>query len=64
MEIHSFLVKISQMTIYNPLFAIVFITVLWFLPGIFLRNLAKKRYISKKIKAQQDKISKLYPKEK
>ena len=53
-----------QMTWYNPIFMIVTIGIIWFVPGMVLRRFLKRRYESDKAKAQADKIARLYPKEK
>ena len=51
-----------QMTVYNPLFALAVITVIWFLPGILIRRIAEKRYKAHKADIQAEKIARLYPK--
>ena len=51
-----------DMTVNNPIFIFSIITVIWFIPGILVRrfNEAKKKDI--KIKAQNEYIKRLYPK--
>jgi len=46
----------------NPLFMLVVIMVIWFLPGIVVRRIAEKTYQASKAEAQAKAISKLYPK--
>ena len=46
----------------NPLFMLVVIGIIWFLPGIVVRRIAEKRYKASKKEAQAKAISKLYPK--
>ena len=52
-----------QMTFYNPIFMIVTIGIIWFLPGIVVRRFAEKRYKDAKAKTQAEKIARLYPKQ-
>ena len=56
--------KLLQMTWYNPIFMLVFIGAMWFVPGIIVRRIAEKRYKDEKARTQAMKIAKLYPKEK
>ena len=53
-----------DMTINNPIFIFVLITVIWFIPGIIVRRFKEETQISKKKKIQADAIQKLYPKSK
>ena len=57
MTTHGALNNLLQMTVYNPLFAFIAITFIWFLPGILVRRIAEKRYkatkAEKQAKAQQ-----------
>jgi len=46
----------------NPLFMLVVIMVIWFLPGIVVRRIAEKKHQASKAEAQAKAISKLYPK--
>ena len=55
--------QLLAMTWYNPLFAIVVIGALWFIPGIILRRIIEKAQMEKKKKNQSEAIKKLYPKE-
>ncbi len=55
--------QLLQMTWYNPIFIMVAIGALWFMPGIVLRRLTEEKVKKLKIKAQERKIASLYPKE-
>ena len=52
-----------EVTLNNPIFLTVLILVIWFLPGIIIRNAAEKKYLQQKKKDQDKRISRLYPKE-
>tara|TARA_B100001029_G_C14927247_1_gene375510 strand:+ start:399 stop:569 length:171 start_codon:yes stop_codon:yes gene_type:complete len=52
------------MTINNPIFIFSLITVIWFIPGIIVRNLNETKKIKKKEKNQAAAIQKLYPNQK
>jgi len=52
-----------QITWQNPIFMLVAIGALWFIPGLIIRRIAERKYIAKKQRTQQTKIAKLYPKE-
>ena len=52
---------ILNMTINNPIFILAVITVIWFLPGIFVRRFNELKQLKKKEKTQADAIKKLYP---
>ena len=51
-----------KLTWYNPVFMIVFIAVIWFLPGIIIRRVIERRLSAQKAKNQAEAIAKLYPK--
>ena len=53
-----------DMTINNPIFIFVLITVIWFIPGIIVRRYKELKQIRKKEKNQADAIQRLYPKSK
>tara|TARA_Y100001968_G_C19312128_1_gene694755 strand:- start:775 stop:954 length:180 start_codon:yes stop_codon:yes gene_type:complete len=53
-----------DMTINNPIFIFVLITVIWFIPGIIVRRFKESQQNKKKKKKQADAIEKLYPKQK
>ena len=55
---------LRNMTLNNPLFIFALITVIWFLPGIILRRITKKKAEEKIIRSQKEAISRLYPKSK
>ena len=55
---------ILDMTINNPIFIFVLITVIWFTPGILVRRFNESKRTKKKKKMQADAINKLYPKNK
>ena len=50
-----------DMTINNPIFIFALITVIWFIPGIFVRRINELKQIKKSKKRQADAINKLYP---
>ncbi len=54
--------KLLGLTWYNPIFMIVTITAIWFVPGIVVRRIAENRIKIKKAKKQEEMISRLYPK--
>ena len=54
--------QLAGLTWRNPLFMLVFFSVLWYLPGFILR---RRKYINdekNRIKKQQERIDSLYPK--
>ena len=51
-----------DMTINNPIFIFVIITVIWFIPGILVRRYNESKQRKKKEKSQADAIQKLFPK--
>ena len=53
---------IAEMTWKNPLFMLVFFSVIWFIPGILLRRVSKAKYEKKKAQKQLERIQSLYPK--
>ena len=55
---------LADMTINNPIFIFVIITMIWFLPGLVLRRIAENKFKKNKAKKQAHAISKLYPKQK
>ena len=65
-NIYFLLVKdtLLEMTVNNPIFIFVLITVIWFIPGILVRKFNEKRLVKKKEKNQSEAIKKLYPKDK
>ena len=50
------------LTWYNPIFMMVAIGAIWFIPGLVVRRIAETRYIDAKAKKQAKAIEKLYPK--
>ena len=55
---------LSNMTIGNPIFMIVFFGVIWYLPGIIIRRRSEKVNKKRKLEAQRKQIQALYPKDK
>ena len=55
---------LADMTINNPIFIFAVITVIWFIPGIIVREIKETKQMNKKKKTQADAIQKLYPKSK
>ena len=53
-----------DMTVNNPIFIFVVITVIWFIPGIIVRRYNEIKKVKKKERIQADAIQKLYPKPK
>ncbi len=51
-----------SLTWYNPLFMMVVIGAIWFIPGIVVRRMAEKKFKSVKAQTQARKIASLYPK--
>ena len=51
------------MTLNNPIFMLVLIGTIWFVPGIIVRRIAEERFNKKKADDQAKAIAKLYPKE-
>ncbi len=54
--------QLLRLTWYNPIFMIVFIGSLWFIPGIIVRRIAEKKFKDSQAAIQAKKIAKLYPK--
>ncbi len=54
---------LADITWRNPIFMLVLFGVVWYLPGLILRRVTEAKKIENKKKLQQDKISRLYPKE-
>tara|TARA_Y100001978_G_C23455509_1_gene319765 strand:- start:393 stop:563 length:171 start_codon:yes stop_codon:yes gene_type:complete len=52
------------MTINNPIFILVLITFVWFIPGIIVRKFSELKKMRKKEKSQSDAIQRLYPRQK
>ena len=63
MNTNEMLDSFLRMTWYNPLFMLVAIGAIWFIPGIIVRRIAEKKFKESKAAAQAKKISRLYPKE-
>ena len=63
-NIYFLLIKniLLDMTINNPIFIFSLITVIWFIPGIFVRRFNELKQIKKKERSQDEAIKKLYPK--
>ena len=55
--------KLLDMTINNPIFIFVVITIIWFIPGILVRRITEAKFKESKKEAQDKAISRLYPKE-
>ena len=54
--------NLLDMTINNPIFVFVVITIIWFLPGIIVRRIAEAKKENKRKRIQNESIAKLYPK--
>ena len=52
-----------QMTWYNPIFMMVLIGAIWFVPGLIVRRISEDRIKKAKKEAQNRRIASLYPKE-
>tara|TARA_Y100001968_G_scaffold317071_1_gene345640 strand:+ start:580 stop:750 length:171 start_codon:yes stop_codon:yes gene_type:complete len=52
------------MTLNNPIFIFVLITVVWFIPGIIVRRINEVKQEKRKKQKQDDAIERLYPKDK
>ena len=50
-----------QMTWRNPIFMMVAIGAIWFVPGIIIRKVAEDKYREAQKNAQKKKIASLYP---
>ncbi len=53
-----------DMTLNNPIFIFVLITVVWFIPGIIVRRINEVKQEKRKKQKQDDAIERLYPKDK
>ncbi len=51
-----------RLTWYNPIFMIVLISVIWFVPGILVRRILEKKQRLSKAEKQAEAIARLYPK--
>ena len=54
--------SLLEMTWRNPIFMMLAIGAIWFVPGLVVRRVAENKYRSSKAKTQSMKISRLYPK--
>ena len=63
MEIFNqeFIEEIIRITWRNPAFMAIAIALVWLIPQLFIRKIMAKRYESRKIEIQKNKIQKLYP---
>ncbi len=63
---HSYLISLRNnlldMTINNPIFIFVIITIIWFLPGMIVRRITEEKKENKRKRIQKEAIEKLYPK--
>ncbi len=55
--------KLLEMTWYNPIFMVIAIGSIWFIPGIVIRRIAERRFHASKAEKQAQQIARLYPKE-
>ena len=62
MEGQQILDQLLKLTWYNPVFMLVAIGSLWFLPGLIVRRITEAKIKQSQIKAQNQKIARLYPK--
>ena len=63
MEGQQILDQFLKLTWYNPVFMLVAIGSIWFLPGLIVRRITEAKIKKSQIKAQNQKIARLYPKE-
>ena len=63
METEGILAQFLKLTWYNPVFMLVAIGSLWFIPGLIVRRITEAKIKESQIKAQNQKIARLYPKE-
>jgi len=54
--------QLSYMTWKNPIFMLVFFSVIWFLPGILIRRRVEFLNTKKREAERASRLSKLYPK--
>jgi len=55
--------NLLDLTWRNPIFMLVVIVTIWYIPGIVARRIAEKRDKASKEEAQAKAISRLYPKQ-
>ena len=55
--------QLLKMTWYNPVFMMVLIGSIWFVPGLIIRRITEDKIKKSQIKDQDQKIARLYPKE-
>ena len=58
----SIIDQLLNMTVNNPIFIFVLLTVFWFLPGIIIRRINADNLKKAKQESQANAIAKLYPK--
>ena len=63
METEGILAQFLKLTWYNPVFMLVAIGSLWFIPGLIVRRITEAKIKQSQLKAQNQKIARLYPKE-
>ena len=63
MEMQVILDQFLKLTWYNPVFMMVAIGSLWFIPGLIVRRITEAKIKQSQLKAQNQKIARLYPKE-
>tara|TARA_B100000700_G_C14372958_1_gene546851 strand:+ start:290 stop:496 length:207 start_codon:yes stop_codon:yes gene_type:complete len=63
MEMQEILDQLLKMTWYNPVFMMVLIGSIWFVPGLIIRRITEDKIKKSQIKDQDQKIARLYPKE-
>ena len=63
METQGILDEFLKLTWYNPVFMLVAIGSIWFVPGLIVRRITEAKIKQSKIEAQNQKIARLYPKE-
>ena len=54
--------EVIRLTWRNPAFMAIAIALLWLIPQLFIRRILSANYKKKKLKKQNEKIGKLYPK--
>jgi len=57
----EFIQEIIKLTWRNPAFMAIAIALVWLIPQLFIRKIMEKKYKSRKIEIQKNKIQKLYP---
>ena len=63
METQGIVDEFLKLTWYNPVFMLVAIGSIWFVPGLIVRRITEAKIKQSKIEAQNQKIARLYPKE-